>query len=68
MSSKLIPIPLLGSIAESQSIYNAPEQFHSENIGNDAYLQNTSLQSAPIVSLKFFSALQAEEEATNSEM
>ena len=61
-------MPLLSSIAESQSIYNAPEQFHSENIGHDFNLQNTTLQSAPIAIFRSFSALRAEEEADNAEM
>lgn len=68
MSSKHIPMPLLGSIAESQSIYNAPEKFHSENIGHDFNLQNTTLQSAPIVIFRSLSALRAEEEADNAEI
>lgn len=59
---------LLGSIAESQSSYNAPKQFHSENIGHDFDLQNTTLQSAPIAIFRSFSALRAEEEADNAEM
>ena len=58
-------MPLLGSIDESQSIYNAPKQFHSENIGHDFNLQNTS---TPIVIFRSFSTVRAEEEAKNAEM